>query len=493
MFKINIDKNIYISLNKVFLYLILYGITLSLGYFLKSGIGIVAFFIFIFLLFSKDKDSLILFIIFWLYVYNFFIGQGWVSNELISKYLIKGELYVIIAFFVLVRKSWFRSNFNKKLFNWAIIFLLIILLSDVLHFNFNLNFINQIYFIFVFFLILYLPKKKSFENNLFNLIIAIGLLEVIVSFLQVSQMIAPPIKIIESYTYSYLSEVSLLDAASGTFGAEVSNVTSWFETILFLTFFSFGVYKKNLIIVYFSFIFMLQYATIDSKTAIGVSALTFIFLLYQLKIFNVFKIKNLIYVIFIISFIFVSKSLMTSYYENMSRKGIHGPVAMVSNSVDIVFTNWQDWGKIAGFKNITEDYMKKNPLFLLIGYGRENFNYFNNSGRIEDMDTPIMQLNNITRSRSSFISAYGTLGIPGLFMLIWLFVILFKSLRKQNFNTVLGNSFKQSGNAILFGSMIFMFLYGGHTYNDLAFLLFFILYALVLRIENNYSKSQFLT
>ncbi len=101
-----------------------------------------------------------------------------------------------------------------------------------------------------FFLILYLPKNKSFESNLLSLIIAIGLLQVIVSFLQVNQIIAPPRKIMEASTYFYQWEASLFDAASGTIGAAASNVTSWMETILFLTFFSLGVYKKRIPIVF---------------------------------------------------------------------------------------------------------------------------------------------------------------------------------------------------------------------------------------------------
>lgn len=485
MFKINIDKNIYISLNKVLIYLALCGITLFLGYFLKSGIGIISFSIFLFLLlFSKEKGNLILFLIFWLYIYNFFIGQGLVSNEIISKYFIKGQFYVIITFLVFAKKNWFSIGFNKKLFKWTIIFLLVILLSDILHFEFKINFINQVYFIFIFFLILYLPKNKFFESNLLNLIVAIGLLEVIVSFLQVNQIIAPPTKIMGTGSDAFFWEAGLDDVASGTFGAAVSNVTSWLETVLFLTFFCHGVYKKKIIIIIFSFIFTLQYTYVDSKTALGVSALALTYLLYRLKIFNFLKGRNIIYVILIISFIFVAKSLITSYYNTNFKAGSSSAKNNVTNSVGIVFSNIQDWGKIAGFKNITEDYLNKNPLFLLIGYGRDNFSYFNNYGRIEAMDIPIMQLNNIMRSRSSFISAYGKLGIPGLLILIWLFFILFKSLKKQKFNTPFGNSFKQAGNAILFGSLIFMFLYGGHTYNDLAFLMFFILYALTLRIEN---------
>jgi len=160
-----------------------------------------------------------------------------VPNELISKYLIKGQFYTIITFIIFAKKRWFRDGFNKKLLKWAIFFLLIILLSDTIHFDLNPNFINHVYYIFLFFLILYLPKNKSFESNLLSLIIAIGLLQVIVSFLQVNQIIAPPRKIMEASTYFYQWEASLFDAASGTIGAAASNVTSWMETILFLTFF----------------------------------------------------------------------------------------------------------------------------------------------------------------------------------------------------------------------------------------------------------------
>ena len=483
-------KTQFVSLNKIIQYLMLGAVAMSLGYFLKEGIVAIACGIFLILLLFKKVDNLVLFLIFWLFIYNYYLGQNWIHNELISKYLIKGQFYTIITFIVFVRKGWFRDEFSKKLFSWVLIFLMIMLFSNILHLNFNPGFINQVYFIFMFFLILNIPGNKFFERNLLSLVVAIGLLEVVVSILQVSQILAPPIKL--SVDSQFLWEAGLDDVASGTFGAGSSNVTSWLSTILFFTFFSFGVYRKKVIIVLASFIFMLQYVTVDSKTALVVSILAFILLLYNLKIFTFYKVRNYFYVSLIISFVFITQIMITSYYENIFNIGVGAVNTNVANSAELVLSNIQDWGKIAGFKNITEDYIDTNPFYLLIGYGISNFDYDTNGGRIENMDTPIMQLNNITRSRSSFISIYGELGIPGLLMLIWLFLILFRNIQKRNYNTVLGNSFKQSGIAVLFGSMIFMFLYGGHKYNDMAFLMFFILYASVLRIENKYIETQFL-
>jgi len=487
---LTLDKNIRISFKQIALYLAIGGITLYLGFFLKNGIGILSFWIFlIFLFFSKNKDNLLLFIIFWLFLYNYYVGQGWITNNLVLKYLIRGQLYVLITFLFLFSKSWIKNGLSKKLLKWAIILTIIILLSNLFHLNFQLSFINRIYFILLFILILNLPQKRYFETRLFNLIIALGILEVIVSFLQVNQVIAPPQRIAESHTQIYLWVAALDDVASGTFGAMQSNVTSWFETVLFLVFFGLGVYKKKIAFIVLSFIFIMQYVTVDSKTALGVTALSFLYLLYRLKIFNFLNKKNIKYIILISIFLIIAKSFIAYYYTSQNAIGTEKTKNYVEGSVGLVFNYIPDWGKIAGFRNITKDYIKNYPSYFLIGYGIGNFTYNTNSGRIEDMDIPIMQLNNITRSRSSLISAYGNLGIPGLFMVLWLFVIFYKDIKKQKFYTVFGASFKQAGIAVLFGSIIFMFLYGGHHYNDLAFQMFIILYALVKRVEVQHVKT----
>lgn len=493
-----IENNLFFSYKKV-VFIFLVGIVcLFMGKFLGDSIGVVSLLVFFLLLLRNKRDFLVLFLIFWVFLYEFYIGQGWVNNEIVSKYMIKGQFYIIITFFVFFERRWVDSRIEKKLFLWSMFFLLVVVFSDFMTLGLKPNFINQVFFVYLFLLVINLPKKRDFNTRLLNLIVAIGLLEVVICFLQVKQIIPPGSKIMPTRTASFLWEPGLDDVASGTFGVGISNVTSWFETMLFIFCFSFGVYKKKVTIIIFSFVFLLQYVTIDSKTALGVTAFAFMYLLYKLRIFNFLKFRNIVYVVMVFLAFVVMKGLIGSYYDsflgNRHESGSEYIERYVSKSVDVIFENIEDWGKIAGFEYITKDYLKKDASMLITGYGRANFTYDTNGGRILDMDTSVMQLNNITRSFSSFISIYGSIGLLGLVLVLWLFWFLFTTIKNQIFTTDLGNSFQAAGLAILVGSFVFMFLYNALKYNDLAFLLFYIVFALVIRVEkDNTSHSKPLT
>lgn len=481
----------FISYPSIVFYVILFGMILGVGAVLKNAIGILSFTIFIYLLLLNKKDELILFLILWLYLYSFFVGQGWITNNLVAKYFIKGQLYVLIAFLFYFKEKWIQFELNKKLVIWASLFLSIAIVSDISHSTLNPNFVNEVYFIGLFLLILNIPHGKYFEKKVINLLIAMAILQVIISFLQVNQYISPPIKEMNTITgQKFLWVAGLDDVASGTFGAVASNVTSWFETIMMLIFFSYGILQRKIGIAILALLFLLQYTTVDSKTALGVTIIVVFFLLKKLKLLNFIRLKNFIVLLFIVIFTIIISMQLEDYYNKSFGQEIDRPLSLITKSSAIVWSNVLQWGKFAGFINISKDFIKYNPTNFLTGYGRDNFNIDDNSGRIESMDSPIMKLNNITRSRSSLIGIYGKLGLPGLMMLLILFKILWKDIKSRKYRTLFGKSFLYSGQSFLFGSLLFMFLYGGHTYRDQAFMTFFILYALTLRIEHKYSLKQ---
>jgi hypothetical protein len=356
--------------------------------------------------------------------------------------------------------------------------------------DFNLNAFNQLNFIFVFFLVYFLSGRSIFSKELINFLIALGILQVIVSYLQVNQIIPPASKdmsIIEGQSFIWVA--GLDDVASGTFGAAASNVTSWFCTILFLFLFALGNITKKKWLMFLGILIVLQHGSVDSKTISALSIISFFYLLQKLKVYNVFNKKNVMYLVLVLFSGIILSLLLKTYYLKLYKEGVGEPKKLITDTAYIVYENFWNWGKFAGFKNITVDHLNNNPYQILFGYGRENYNYSDNMSRIESMDTPIMQLNNITRSRSAFIDIYAKLGLFALLLILYLFKILFMDINKRHYLTPLGLAFKYSASAMLIGSLILMFLYGGHTYNDPAFMTFFILYALVLRTENEYKKQ----
>jgi hypothetical protein len=479
-----------LSYKHILKYIVLFSGFLFLGAMSRNYIGIISFLLFLVLLVTNKFEKLLLFIIALIYLSPFFIGQGWITNNIVEKYIIKGQIYIIITFIVLNKNYWFSYNPHRSLAKWGLYFLILIVISDVLHFSLQVNAINQIYFILLFFLVYFIPKSHEFYRQLLNFLVAIGLLQVIISFLQVNQIIPPATKVMSiTEGQSFMWVAGLDDVASGTFGAAASNVTTWFATLIFMFLFSLGYVTKKKSLIVLSLLLALQHGSVESKIVSVLSVISFLYLLQKLKVFNIFNRKNITYLFIIFIFSFAISIIIESYYKNLYKEGIVKPIDLMSNTTLMVYDNFWDWGKFAGFKNITFDHLRNNPIQILIGYGRDNYNYSDNMGRIEAMDTPIMQLNNITRSRSTFIDVYAKLGLPSLLLILFLFMLLFRDINSRYYLTRVGQSFKYSSSAILIGSFILMFIYAGHTYNDPAFMTFFILYALVLRTENEYKKQ----
>lgn len=482
---LRLTENINISFKQILLYIVLFSSILLLGKFIQDGIGIISFVVFGWLLMNKKFNTLTYFLIIWLYLNNYFIGQQYIINSKIYNYLFNGNLYTLLFFIYSFKKKWIYNSLNKQLFSWSISLIIFVFISNILHLLFKLSFLHSANVVLLFLIVQNIQTKKNFEKNILLILISIGFFEVIISYLQVTQVLPPPIKDMATMGgQNFLWIAGLDDIASGTFGAAASNVTSWFETVLFLFFFSIGLNKKSILIIILSLVFLTQYGSVDSKTALGVTFASLLFLFSLTRFRNIVNFRNIVSVILLISFTFLLSVMIKNYYNSNFTSGSQAVDVNISNTAQVIFDNVQDWGKFAGFRNITEDWFAHgDPFYLFIGYGQGNFNYDNNSGRIEQMDTLLMSMNNITRSRSSFIQMYGTFGIFGLLLLFWLFVILWKSIKKTKFKTTIGKSFKSSGIAFLFGSFLFMFLYGGHTYRDLAFQAFLILYAIVLRLE----------
>jgi hypothetical protein len=485
MYLFSTENDNYISVKKIILFLFLYSIILVMGKYLKDGVGIASFFVFIIFIIARKYNLVIYFLIIWLFLSNYFIGQGYIKQTTIYNYLFNGNLYVIILFFVTFKIKWLNTMINLKLLKWVVLILLLIFISNTLHFSFKPSFIYHTNNILLFLIIFNVSLSNKFNQNVILILISLGIFEVIISYFQVFEILPPPITQMKDIIgRRFIWEAGLDDVASGTFGASASNVTSWFETVLFFFFFSYGILNRKNIFILLSFIFIAQYGSIDSKTALGVTVISFLIMLWRIRSIYNLNYKNIISALLLVLFVVFLTNTIKSYYNKNFKKGTVGVNIQLSDSYNAISKNITDWGKIAGFKYITYDWFKSGePLNLFIGYGSGNFEYSNNSGKIENMDTPLMQMNNITRSRSALIHMYGNYGVLGLLLLFWLFIILWNDLSSRKFTSLIGKGFKISGITILSGSIIFMFLYGGHDYRDLAFQCFLIIYAIVLKTE----------
>jgi hypothetical protein len=90
--------------------------------------------------------------------------------------------------------------------------------------------------------------------------------------------------------------------------------------------------------------------------------------------------------------------------------------AEIKKSQDAILDNIGDWGKVKGFSYIYTDFKETDPFEALWGYGLLGYNFNGKMSYIESKDTPLMQLNNFTRSRSTFIIQFAQSGLIGFFL-----------------------------------------------------------------------------
>jgi len=485
-----IDTSLSISAKKILMNLVLLSIVLIYGTLSKNMIFIVPISVIIYSIKYNDTDNAILFIIFWAYIFRFFVGQGSISNAFLIRYLVSPDVYLLFILLLYHKKICLSYKHDRYLFRWILGMILIVFFSDMINGSVNINAINYPSTIYYYFAIVHLPKRTNFNNRLLNLIIAIAVLQILISVLQVTDTIPrPTLQQTSGYFSQYTWEPGLADVASGTMGTGRSTVTSWIGTVLFLFFLSIGLYKKKFIMVIFSFLFLFQYVTVDSKTALGMTVLGLILLLLAYNPIKILFSKRVVYILFIILAAMSIRILWDKYYRDVlgHSQGIKRTEELIASKVDVVINNLPVWGKIRGFVTISEDFDRKGIIYYLLGYGQGG--YMNMRDYIESKDAIPMQFSNITRSRSTIIRVYANLGLLGILFKVVLLLILAVGIIKMRTRTSVGHSFKKAGIPILIASVVFMFLYTGLSFQDEAFAMYIIIYALVVRYER-YCKGM---
>lgn len=365
----------------------------------------------------------------WFFIYNYFTGQGFIQNEIISKFLTKPSFLITIVFFFYMNKipgKLFSRNF---IMIW-LIFLILTILSSLVH-NQSPFVIFTLSAFFITFLILQ-ARGLTFAHHkrLLNLFVAVALVQTMISFMQVTQFIAPPSKMMDDGSGNQFEWVAGLDdVASGTFGPVASHLAGWYAaliSVILVLVWSVEKKGKYILIACCSF---LQFATADSKIIMGVTILMIVTLLFYLfRNRTLFKIKSRRYIT-LLAIVFVGSLSFyiawDTYYEyygektggsRVSLKSVYKNEAQFSS--DLILENLTDWGKIRGFQYVFKDFIDSDISLLFWGYGVNGYNFNGKMGYIEQKGPPIMQLNNFTNSRSGLIKQFAVSGLLGILLFL---------------------------------------------------------------------------
>lgn len=410
-------------------YLFVISTLLVVGKYLKDNIAILIIFTILYFLITKNVYRTIEIFLIWFFISSFFIGQGYITSEYISKYIAKPSflLFVIfIYFFFQIPSKLVHSGFVEV---W-ILYLFVALFSAVSQGQSPFVIITASSFFMMFLLLQAADISVVQYNKLLNLFIAVAIIQTIVSYLQVAQIIPPPSKIMEDGAGgTFQWEAGLDDVASGTFGAGASFLTSWYAALISLfLLLMWGLTKNMKYLIVLPLVF-LQFATVDSKIIMGVTVLMLAYTLYYLfkksVVFNISLGKFLFFILFLLIAAFGFIKAWNSYYvyygkETGSNRTDVGAVYNneAKTSINIVWENIGNWGKMRGFQYIFNDFVENEPIQLIWGYGIQGYTINGKMGYIERQDHPVMQLNNLTRSRSGLITLFATNGLLGFGLFI---------------------------------------------------------------------------
>ena len=272
-----ISRYARINMRLIVVYLLYSALILVAGTVLGNHVYIIPGIALAYYFLTSKTGTYIIFIVLWQYISNYFIGQGLVNNATSIK-LMDARYYILFVFLLNIKSIKVNYKFEKKIIIWVIVEIVLIAIDNLAS-NLipGLGILIMPYYVYMYYLIK-IPKNPTFTNKVFNLLVAICMLQLIVSVMQVNQIIAPPLS---ASSFAGEAIVSGLDDASvGTMGSISSNRTSWLGTILFLFLFGYALQKKSISITLFSFVFLLQYLTVDSKTLLLV---TIVALMYIIK------------------------------------------------------------------------------------------------------------------------------------------------------------------------------------------------------------------
>lgn len=435
----------FLAFKTILRYITIITVSLIAGVIMKDGIAIIFALLILYFSITKNLYRAIELFLIWFFISNFFIGQGYITIELISKYIAKPSFLLFVIFLFFINKIPQRFSHARFVKVW-IIFLILTFLSAITQGQSPFVIITISSFFILFLLIQAKGITQDQYFNILNLFIAVAIIQTAVSFLQVSELITAPSKImVDESGGEFEWAAGLDDVASGTFGAAASHITSWYAALISMFMILMWSLTKNnnyLIILAITF---LQFATVDSKIIMGVTILMLCFMLfYILKQKSKFRISPVRYIgiiLFMAVGAFVFTKAWNSYYEYYGEKtgGSRSDLNTVyeteaKGSVNLILSNISDWGKIRGYHYVFEDFIENEPIQLIWGYGIQGYEFNTKMGYIESKDTEIMRLNSLTKSRSGLIKQFATSGLVGFTFFIISIFLWYKQNNKKLIN-----------------------------------------------------------
>jgi len=428
----------FLDVKSVLRYLLVFAIVLAGGTVAGEAFALLVVAVFLFYVVSGRLFKSMEWWIIWLFCFGFYQGQLLIKTEAIAKYVAKPTFLLFLVFVVFFYKIPPQAKLSRYIISW-IAFLALALLSLVYHGQSPFVLITASAF-FILFIVLRgstLTEKNCFQ--LFNLFTAAAILQTIVCILQIAQIIPPSSSQMDDGTGGTFEWVAGLDdVACGTFGPVSGHIVSWYVSLMAVFFMLVWTVNRKSKYLILAGISLLQFATIDSKTIMGVMAAMMIYLFYYLtKNRQAFKLpaRKLgsfgVTVGIMAFFLFMGWQY---YYEYQNREG--GAInrsnfdqvyeAEIKKSQELIVENIGDWGKIKGFSYVLADFIESDPFEVFWGYSLLGYSYNNKMAYIESKDTPIMQLNNFTKSRSTFIAQFAQSGLLGFFLFMMALYLWYK-------------------------------------------------------------------
>lgn len=420
----NID---FLNWKTIIRYLIIFAIVLIAGAILKDGVAILITLLILYYSFSRNLYRTLEILLIWFFIYGYFLGQGYITVDFLSKYIVKPSFLLVVVFIIFQNKIPTKILKQRFIVVW-LFFLLLTLVSSVIQLQSPFVIIS----ISSFFLMYFLMQGKSLKyvhySKFLNLFIAVAILQTIVSFLQVSGILPPPSKLMSDGSGGQFEWIAGLDdAASGTFGPDASHLTSWYASLIsLLLILTWAVTKKNIYLLLMIFTF-LQFATVDSKTILAISILMLsylvLFLIQKRTAFQINIGRYLFIAFFISTGIFGFSKAWSMYYkfteQSEDRVDLNDVYENeVTDTRNIILNNISNWGKIKGFQYVFEDFIENDPTQLIWGYGIQGYSADGKMSYIESKDNSFMASNNLTNSRSGLIKQFAISGLLGFILLV---------------------------------------------------------------------------
>lgn len=463
------------------------------GIVLKSLYPFLFIMVLIWFFLTDRIDYALYALIFWIFFSNFYSGQGFYSENM-AAIILKVAYLLFIGFFL------YKGRYNKNILSYNLragffiiflFFVLVLLVSLFLNDFPILRILTTLYFIFIFFFLTEFRLRDEFYKNVFNIIPAIGLVQVPIAVMQFKGIIAPAQRALTDTIWT----ANLDDAASGTFGAAMSPDLSWFLSFMTLFFFSYGIIRRSWFITIGSFVFFIQYMVVDSKAAliatIFMFCVFFLGLLNNQRRFNI-KLRYLFSVILIFAtfggvFFFAWKSYYKTLNDQTNIRSFETVGNMYMDSYEFITNSFFQWGKISGFYHVTQMQFEENPVKFFVGFGPGEFNYKNSNSRgfrIRAKLPSAIRRNNGLNERSGMITIFAQIGILGLILTLSFYFFLNSFYKKMNPLTDIGKNMKVVIGPFLIASLLYFAIYINDI-NRLAINAFWIINATVIGLEQN--------